>query len=45
MAGDGAEARLCVAADRFEDLIARMEATARRECDCSLPPKWATVDR
>ena len=33
---DDAEARLGVAADRFEVLIGRMEATARRECDCSL---------
>ena len=33
---DDAEARLGVAADRFEALIMRVEATARRECDCSL---------
>ena len=33
---DGAEARLGVTADRFEALILRTEATARRECDCSL---------
>ena len=33
---DDAETRLGVAADRFEALIGRMEATARRECDCSL---------
>ena len=33
---DDAEARLGVAAERFEALIGRMEATARRECDCSL---------
>ena len=31
-----AEERLGATADRFEELIARMEATARRECDCSL---------
>ena len=33
---DDAETRLGVAADRFEALIGRMEATARRECDYSL---------
>ena len=31
-----AETRLNATADRFEALVARMEATVRRECDCSL---------
>lgn len=37
--------RLHMAAERFELLIARMEATARRECDCSLAELRRENDR
>ena len=33
---DDVDARLRASADRLETLLSRMEATARRECDCNL---------
>ena len=36
LASETVDARLGQSADRLEALIVRMEATARRECDCNL---------
>ena len=36
MGDSGVDARLHESAGRLEALICRMEATARRECDCNL---------